>query len=183
MKPDELRLLSGARCLDPEALAEIYDSYSSALYGYAMRLLGDSGQAEECVAETFYRFLLAIKAGAGPDRYLQAYLFRIAHNWITDRYRRQPPPPLELDEEIADARGREPSDLTDTRLQQQQVRAALIRLTPEQRQVLVLKYWEGLDNEIISASLHKPVSAIKSLQHRAINTLRRILLPSIEVKE
>jgi len=176
MKPEELRLLNGARCFDAEALAAIYDQYSPVLYAYALRLLGDSDQAEECVADTFYRFLQALRSGAGPEQYLQAYLFRVAHNWITDRYRRQPPPPLELDEQVADGAETDPSKLAWEHIQQQQVRAALIRLTPEQRQVLVLKFWEGMDNEVISAAIQKPVTAVKSLQHRAINALRRIML-------
>jgi RNA polymerase sigma-70 factor, ECF subfamily len=183
MKPEESRLLDGARCFDPEALAEIYDAYSSVLFAYAIRLLGDNSQAEECVADTFYRFLQALRSGVGPDHYLQAYLYRIAHNWITDRYRRQPPPTIELDEKIADASQTDPSWLAGDRIQQQQVRAALVRLTPEQRQVLVLKFWEGLDNEQISHTIQKPISAVKALQHRAINALRRIMLPSKEVIE
>jgi RNA polymerase sigma-70 factor, ECF subfamily len=183
MKPEELRLLNGARCFEPEALADIYDSYSTALYAYAIRLLGDSSQAEECVADTFCRFLQALRAGAGPDRYLQAYLYRIAHNWITDRYRRQPPPPLDLEEEIADCGGTDPARLAFDRLQQQHVRAALARLTPDQRQVLVLKYWEGMNNELIAEAVQKPVTAVKALQHRAINALRRMLRSNIEVTQ
>jgi len=64
---------------------------------------------------------------------------------------------------------------------QQQVRAALLRLTPEQRQVIVLKYIEGCDNETIAAALQKPVSAVKSLQHRALGALKRLLLQEKEV--
>jgi RNA polymerase sigma-70 factor, ECF subfamily len=183
MKPEELRLLNGARCFEPEALSDIYDSYSTPLYAYAIRLLGDSSQAEECVADTFCRFLQALRAGAGPDRYLQAYLYRIAHNWITDRYRRQPPPPLELEEESLDGRDIDPSRLVFDRLQQQHVRAALARLTPDQRQVLVLKYWEGMNNELIAEAVQKPVTAVKALQHRAINALRRMLRSTTEVTQ
>src|SRR5512138_184862 len=96
----EQDLLNGARALDMQALAAIYDRYSPGLYAYAMRLLGDECQAEDCVAETFSRFLKSLRAGQGPEEHLQAYLYRIAHNWITDLYRRQPPPPFELDENL-----------------------------------------------------------------------------------
>ncbi len=81
-----------------QALAEIYDRYSPGLYAYAMRLLGDACLAEDCVSETFARFLKSLRAGQGPEAYLQAYLYRIAHNWITDHYRRQPM--LDLDEDL-----------------------------------------------------------------------------------
>jgi RNA polymerase sigma-70 factor, ECF subfamily len=183
MKPDEQRMLSGARCFDSQALAEIYDTYSPALYAYALRLLGDSSLAEECVSDTFCRFLQSLRLRSGPDYYLKAYLYRIAHNWITDSYRRQPPPPIELNEDILAAGEDEPSQAVLFKVQQQQLRAALIRLTPEQRQVLVLKYWEDMDNALIANSIQKPVGAVKALQHRAINTLRRLLSLSHEVAE
>ena len=94
--PVEHDLLRRARVFERQALTEIYDQYSHKLYNYAVRQLGDADLAEECVAETFARFLRAIKSGGGPEKYLQAYLYRVAHNWITDLYRRQPPLPLSL---------------------------------------------------------------------------------------
>jgi RNA polymerase sigma-70 factor (ECF subfamily) len=54
-------------------------------------------------------------------------------------------------------------------------RQALWRLTPDQRQVIVLKYYQGLSNEEVAAALDKPVGAVKSLQHRALDALRRML--------
>jgi RNA polymerase sigma-70 factor (ECF subfamily) len=57
----------------------------------------------------------------------------------------------------------------------QQLRAALALLTSEQRQVLVLKYLEDWENEAIAVSLDKPIGAIKALQHRGLEALRRIL--------
>jgi hypothetical protein len=57
------RLLCQAREFNQNALAEIYDIYSTDLYGYALRLLGDPAAAEECVAETFSRFLKALQTG------------------------------------------------------------------------------------------------------------------------
>jgi DNA-directed RNA polymerase specialized sigma24 family protein len=51
-----------------------------------MRLLGHASLAEDCVAETFARFLKALQKRQGPRDHLQAYLYRIAHNWIVDLY-------------------------------------------------------------------------------------------------
>ncbi|MEJ2706585.1 MAG: sigma-70 family RNA polymerase sigma factor [Anaerolineales bacterium] len=173
-------LLEGAQRFDEQALAEIYDHYSSGIYRYAMRLLGDANLAEDCVAETFSRFLVALKHGKGPKKYLQAYLYRIAHNWITDIYRRQPPPPLSLEPDLHSDPEAEPSKIVHQELEIQKVRAALAYLTPDQRLVVVLKYLESWGNAEIAAALDKPVGAIKSLHHRAINALRRILLAEHE---
>ena len=167
-------LLQGARRFDQQALGEIYDLYSGKLYAYAVRLLGSQDLAEECVADTFSRFLQALKNGGGPQDHLQAYLYRIAHNWITDTYRRQPPPSLELKEELA-AQDKSVELRTEERMQQNRLRRALRMLTEDQRQVIVLRFLEGMENEEVAAALQKEVGAVKALQHRAVASLRRIL--------
>lgn len=173
-------MLRRAQQFDDQALAEIYDRWSPALYRYAMRLLGESDLAEECVSETFSRFLTTLKNGNGPKDYLQAYLYRIAHNWITDYYRRRPPLTLPLDPEMHADQGQEPHRMVDQNMEKEQVRAALTYLTPDQRQVVVLKFLEGWKTEAIAQTLNRPTGAIKALQHRALETLRRIILPGEE---
>ena len=64
----EQDLLERARRLEHQALAQVYDLYSPGLYRYSMRILGDSTQAEDCVAETFSRFLHAMHRHKGPRR-------------------------------------------------------------------------------------------------------------------
>lgn len=168
-------LLRRARGYDLKALAEIYDSYSPSLYGYALRLLGDANLAEECVAETFSRFLDVINDGKGPQTYLKAYLYRIAHNWITDQYRRQSFEILSFDEEINTPNEIYLEEQVTRRIMQDQLREALYCLTPDQRQVIMLVFIEGWRKAEVAAALGKPVGAIKSLQHRALNSLRKIL--------
>lgn len=175
----ETRLLEQARCFDLTALGEIYDCYSPGVFRYAIRLLGETDLAEECVAETFSRFLKALHNGGGPKDYLQAYLYQVAHHWITDYYRRQPLPDLPLDEAFANDQD-DPAKTAVENIDRERVRAALLLLTPEQRQVVVLKYLEGWENEAVAALLEKPLGSIKSLQHRALEALRRILLPARE---
>lgn len=169
-------LLARAKGFEKEALSEIFDRFSPAIYRYAARLLGDSDLARECMAETFSRFLNALRRGVGPDDYLKAYLFRIAQNWVNDYYRRRPPPQVPLGPELLSDPAEEPHRVIDGEMEAERVRAALACLTPEQRQVIVLKYLEDWQNEDIARTLQKPVGAIKSLQHRAIEALRRMLL-------
>jgi len=173
VNPDP-ELLTRARQFDPQALAQIYDLHSPGLYRYAMRLLGDPAMAEDCVAETFSRFLQALQANRGPVDYLQAYLYRMAHNWIVDHYRRRPFPMEALTDGIRD-RQAGPEEEAGQHLRREHLRAALNQLTPEQQQVIALKYMEGWENEAIARALQKPVGAVKSLQHRALAALQRIL--------
>jgi RNA polymerase sigma-70 factor (ECF subfamily) len=167
-------LLQRARQYDLQAIAEIYDTYSLRLYRYAVRLLGSQDLAEDCIAETFTRFLQALQAGHGPDDFVQAYLFRMAHNWITNFYQREPMPAKELGEEQEDKQiGTE--EKVEQRHRLDCIRAALQKLTSDQRQVIVLKYLEGWQHEEIAKIIKKPLGAVKSLQHRALASLERIL--------
>jgi RNA polymerase sigma-70 factor (ECF subfamily) len=169
----EQDLLLKAKQFDICALADIYDLYSPRLYRYAIRLLGEECLAEDCVAETFSRFLQALRTGNGPRGYLQAYLFRIAHNLVIDHYRRRPPMEI-LSDKSPDCANIE--DGTDQNMRQYRVRAALRELSPSQQQVIALKFLDGWENEEIAHALKKPVGAIKSLQHRALTHLQKILL-------
>ena len=173
---NEAQLLRRARAWDMEALGAIYDGYSPLLYRYAMRLLGDPDVAEECVAETFSRFLQALRGGGGPKQHLKAYLFRVAHNWITDYYRRhQPVESLDTWPQPLADEDPSPEEVADVRWQQERVRALLARLTPDQRQVIVLRFLEGWSLAEVAETLDKPVGAVKALQHRALAALRRLL--------
>lgn len=168
-------LLSKARQLDQDALAQIYDLYSPGIYRYGYRQLGSQDLAEECTAETFSRFLQALHRGKGPRENVRAYLYRTAHNWITDRYRRNPPQMLTLTPELVDDNSPRVEKQVEVQMQADQVRAHLAQLTPDQRQVIVLKFLEGWSNQEIAEMMKKPVGAIKALSHRGIAALRRIM--------
>lgn len=170
---EEQQLLHLAAQLNTRALAEIYDAYSSGIYRYAMHRLGDVAVAEDCVAETFARFLKALQERRGPREHLQAYLYRIAHNWIVDFYRNK-----EVNYELSDTLRSEadiPEDEAAKRIRQKQVRKAIRMLTPDQQNVVALKYLEDWCNEEIAYALHKPVGAVKSIQHRALKSLQKLL--------
>jgi len=179
----EETLLQRIRLMDEQALVEVYDTFNKEIFRYACGLLGNVDLAEECVSETFSRFLTALYNGGGPRDYLRAYLYRIAHNWINDFHRRQPPPELSLDEElhgdpsinmIGLSIGDPALEAVDA-LERRQLRLALSCLTAEQRQVITLKYLANLDNDEIAQTINKPVGAVKSLQFRALAALRRML--------
>jgi RNA polymerase sigma-70 factor (ECF subfamily) len=172
--PDQA-ILERAKRFDTQALEEIFDTFSPGIYRYAFRLLGDKDIAQECMSETFSRFLNALKRESGPDNFLQAYLYRIAHNWVTDFYRSKTPPPLPLDTNSPANSSDEPHQVLADEMASQQLRDALSLLTPDQRQVIVLKYIEDWENEAIAKTLNKPVGAVKALQHRGLEALRRIL--------
>jgi RNA polymerase sigma-70 factor (ECF subfamily) len=174
LKP-ETNWLIAARRLDEDALEAIYDAFSDELYRYAYRLIGDQQAAEDLVAETFYRFLRALHAGGGPREHLRAYLYRVAHNLAVDGHRRGHGEVVELPENAEGLQSDDdPASAAETAIQGEKARAALWALTPAQQQVIVLKFFQGLSNREISTVIEKPVGAVKALQHRGINALRRI---------
>lgn len=177
----EQKLLQLAHRFDEKALAEIYDSYSPGIYRYALRLLGEVETAEDCVSESFSRFLAALKNGQGPTQFLKSYLYRVAHNWITDYYRKKSYAPLQLEtDQIVDRDYPDQLDALGRDEEIQQIRIALSLLTPEQRQVIGLRFLEGLSLEDTARIMDRPLGAIKSLQHRALNSMKRQILKEDE---
>jgi RNA polymerase sigma-70 factor (ECF subfamily) len=177
MNLSENALLHRARQFDQEALGWIYDEFSSAIYAYAYRLTGNTFLAEECVAETFSRLLQALKAGGGPQSHLKAYLYRTAHNWITDQYRRKAPIEEVWDDEKETISGKELS--SQAKLEQNEkidkLRKAIQALTVDQQLVITLRFLEDLKTDQVAAALGKPSGAVKALQHRALLTLKKVL--------
>ncbi len=169
-------LLERVQQWDLDALAEAYDSYAPALYRYAWHHLGDSDQAQDIVAETFQRLLIALKQGQGPRDNLQAWLYRVAHNLIIDLYRRQPAlDPVAVDEDMPLPGPEVSEELALQRIEAERARRALRQLTPLQQQVIILRFLEGWDLESVARFLGRETNAIKALQHRAIAALRSLL--------
>jgi len=146
-------------------LGALYDTHAPRIFRYVYHRVGIRMVAEDVTSEVFVRFL---RARTMPDN-LPAYLFRIAHNLIVDYLRRAPS--VELSDELTNARD-DPAQLAEDAFQRARVRRAIARLTPEQQQVIVLKFLEGFANEEIAEIIGKPVGAVKALQHRALTTLR-----------
>lgn len=169
------------RPLNKTLLAAIYDQYHELIYRYLYRQVGDIEIARDLSADVFRRLLAAVQEGRTPQDNLKAWLYRTAHNLLVDYYRRQRyRNHLPLPDDLIDI-GDDPVLAVEFHISAQQVRLALRRLTSEQRQVVTLKFLEGLSNQEISVIVGKPVGAIKALQHRALEALRRELALEKEV--
>lgn len=176
MSSDEERLLREARRWNEAALEEIYDRFYPGLYRYAVYLLGDGEAAEECVADVFARFLDILRRGKGPKQNLKAYLYRMVHNWAYEQFRRRRT--LSLDDLPIEALRVAQESLeegTDKRWKAERLREALNHIPPRQAQVLILRFLEGFSFEDIAATMGISVGAVKALQHRGVENLKRIL--------
>jgi len=172
----ETTYLTESKSLDREAIVDLYDQLSPGIFRYAYRLLGNQDMAEECVAEIFSRFLHALKAGKGPSENVQAYLYRMAHNWITDQYRRQAHPSLEVDVEEHGDFSLNPSTLVHHSLERERVRKAVQKLPYDQQRVIEMRFLDDLPHEEVARSLGKSIEATRALQYRALTALRQMLI-------
>ncbi|MGE5221943.1 MAG: RNA polymerase sigma factor [Omnitrophica WOR_2 bacterium] len=172
--------LAEAKPINKQALVGIYEQHSPGIYRFAYRQLGDRGLAEECVSETFSRFLHAMRQGRAPIENVTGYLYRIAQNCIVDHYRRKPRAPLPLEADDHPDPGGDPERAALQQLEEARVRAALQRLPDDQRRVVLLRILEGWSHEQVAEALGKSIEATRALQYRALTALRRMLIEKEE---
>lgn len=172
--PDEATLLEQVRQCDRAALAQVYDEYYERIYRYVYRYIGRVGTAEDLTANVFFRLLRAVRDGNSPRNNLSAWLYRVAHNLVVDSFRRTPPEELELVEWL-ESDEPDPALSAEQRLQLARVRSALCHLTEGQQQVIVLKFFQGMDSREIAQVMGKSEGAVDALQHRGLRALRRLL--------
>ena len=166
--------MNSAQPFDKQALTRIYEQNRPELFRYASQLLDDSNLIEECVSETFSRFLQSNRGGARPEN-VQDYLHRAAQTWILDRHRRKPFVESSLDDRLGADPEDNPVNMVSKEMDRQRVRAAIMLLPAAQRQVIVLKYLQEQSYEDIAAAIGKDIETVHALQRRAVYALRHML--------
>ena len=171
------------RCQSGEAAAveALYDLYADRLYRYLLARTGNSDVAADLTTELFVR---VIKYVGGfrlnrhrPAASFSAWLYRIAANLVTDQRRAQrrlPQVSLE-DEWPMPAHNPDPHHVVERQETLVRLSQALSALSEDQRLVIVGKFGEEMSNAEIAATLGKSEGAVKSLQHRALRALGRLL--------
>jgi len=159
---------------DRDALEELYLIHFDRIYSYLHVSVGNRHDAEDLTTQTFLRMLEKVGGFKWQSSPFSAWLFRIAHNLAMDHFRARRR--WQLEEEVPEPRGdAEPSaELAALQTIGRESMLKLIdRLSPEQQQVLTLKFVFGLPNAGVAAILEKTEGAIKSLQHRALVSLQK----------
>jgi RNA polymerase sigma-70 factor (ECF subfamily) len=158
---------------DERALSGLYDRYAGLVYGTGMRYLGDRGTAEELVQDVFTS-VWRNAAGFDPARASFAtWVYRITRNRATDLIRRRKARVRTVDGEALFEPGE--TDPSGALSQNFDVAAALSRLTPVQREVLVLAYFYGLSQREISDRTATPLGTVKSRTTAALRALRETM--------
>ena len=175
MPNDERDLIQRAQQGDATACAALYDTHYDAVYRYCYYRVGDVALAQDLAGEVFVRMVEKLGSFRPRGRPLLAWLYTIARNLIADEHRRKAKAThLPLDETLTADRS-DPMRDVEQRLTADCLALALKHLTKDQQQVILLKFIESYSNAQVARLLKKTEGAIKSLQHRALATLQRII--------
>lgn len=158
---------------ESEAFGEIYDIYLDRIYRYVFHHVRDKMIAEDVAEEVFLKAWKRLASCKGREQTFLAWLYRIAHNQMIDHLRsRQRLLSTEMDD-MGDVDG--PETEVEAKLEWQEVLKAVSRLPESQKQVITLKFAEGMDNREIGVIMGRRQGAVRVLQMRALATLRRSL--------
>jgi RNA polymerase sigma-70 factor (ECF subfamily) len=159
---------------DRDALEELYLIHFDRIYSYLHVSVGNRHDAEDLTTQTFLKMLEKIGSFKWQSAPFSAWLFRIAHNLAMDHFRARRR--WQPEEEVPEQPGEEEPS-AELRAMQTIGRESMLklidRLSPEQQQVLTLKFVFNLPNAEVAAILDKTEGAIKSLQHRALVSLQK----------
>src|SRR5512145_2432756 len=167
-----LRLRQG----EEAAVIETYERYFAPLYQYARLKLGDRLQAQDIVSDVFVKLIESLGRPSAPRENLRGWLFSVARNQITHVYGPVRQLPLDEVEEWMPAPDSNPDLFLSDSVPIERVRHALRMLTADHQEVLILRFGQRLSMKETADIMGKSVSAIKSLQFRALDTLRLILI-------
>jgi RNA polymerase sigma-70 factor (ECF subfamily) len=163
------------------AVEALYDLYADRLYRYMLARVGDPEVAADLTTELFVRVIRHMGSfrvnERRPAASFSAWLYRIAANLITDHHRQaKRVAQVSLTEELRLTDGEpSPQHLAEQREVFARLQRAMQGLSEEQRLVILAKFGEDMSNAEVAAWLGKSEGAVKSLQHRALQALGRLL--------
>ena len=173
---DEGTLIKRAIKRDREAFGALYDRHVSRVYRHIYFMVGNPPEAEDLTAQAFLQAWQAIERYQIRGAPFVSWLMRIAHNLGVSHLRSRKPS-TELPETLVD-RSREgnPDDVLQRQADGDHVREAILRLREEHRRVIILRFVQDLAYREVAEIVGKSVPAVRVIQHRALNALRKQML-------
>lgn len=166
-------LISRIRAGDEDALATLHDRYSQVVYSVALRVLGETTQAEDILQEIFLQLWRNPQTFDSNRGSLGAWLAVITRHRAIDLLRRRRP---ESDiEDVIVAVDTRLEQTTDRNMAIAKIRAVVERLPAEQRKPLEMAFFEGLTHSEIASKTGEPLGTVKTRIRSALLTLRKAL--------
>jgi len=167
----DVSLLSAIRSGDGNAMGRLYDRYSSIVYSIALRVLGDTGAAEDVLQEVFLQLWRNPGVFDSSRGNMAAWLAVIARNRAIDSLRKRRP-----EADIADVVVSVEPDLagdTERARAMEKIRSVLGDMPAAQRSALEMAYFEGLTHTEISARTGEPLGTVKTRIRAGLLSLRK----------
>ncbi|MFN8372395.1 MAG: RNA polymerase sigma factor [Anaerolineae bacterium] len=172
----ERDLLAQARQNDQYAMQRIYEQYFPPIYQFVRLRVNDREQARDIASDVFFDFFLSLRGSRPPETSLRAWLFRVARNKVYDHYGKRKQFPTEtLEEWVPAASDSNPENEFMRTVNLEKARRALQMLAADQQEVLILRFGQALNLQETADIMALSVSAVKSLQFRAVTKLRQLL--------
>src|SRR5882672_8130951 len=169
----DLTLVTAIRSGDQGAMAALYDRFSSIVYAVALRVLQDTGAAEDVLQDIFMQLWRNPGAFDSSRGNMAAWLAVIARNRAIDALRKRRP-----QDDIEDVIVSVETDLaseTDRSRVMEKVRGALQAMPSPQRFALEMAYFEGLTHVEIAEKTGEPLGTVKTRIRTGLISLRKIL--------
>jgi RNA polymerase sigma-70 factor, ECF subfamily len=164
-------LVSAIYAGDQNAMAALYDRYSSVVYSVALRVLGDTGAAEDVQQDVFLQLWRNPGAFDASRGNLGAWLAVITRNRAIDRLRKRRPE-NDLEDVVLSVVPDMAGDADRSRIAEK-VRGLLGTMSPPQRAALEMAYYEGLTHTEIAAKTGEPLGTIKTRIRAGLTALRK----------
>jgi RNA polymerase sigma-70 factor (ECF subfamily) len=169
--PPDASLIAAIRSGEQSAMAALYDRYSSIVYSVALRVLSDTGAAEDVLQDVFLQLWRNPGSFDSSRGALGAWLAVIARNRAIDALRKRRP-----ESDVEDVVLSVEPDLAgeaDRTRAAEKVRGALGSMPPAQRTALEMAYFEGLTHTEIAAKTGEPLGTIKTRIRAGLTALRK----------
>lgn len=167
---------------DLSALETLYGRYARPVFSLALRILGDSADAEEVTQDVFERVWRHAPTFDAERGRFGTWLMSMTHHVAIDKVRKRQRRPQTVQGEAAERvalvlpdLGADVSESTLRNIEAQQIRRALHSLPPSQQQAIELAYFGGLSHLEIAAALGDPLGTVKARIRRGMERLRSAL--------
>jgi RNA polymerase sigma-70 factor (ECF subfamily) len=162
---------------DGGAFAQLYEEYFDKVYRYIYLRLGNQAEVEDLTQEVFVKVLEAIGSYKWRDLPFAAWLFRIARNHMIDHLRKEGKvEKVTWDDNTADVEEPNPASVAERRIESEELRDNIRRLSPAQRVVISLRFGSGLSVAEVAKVLGKSPGTVKALQHNGVVALKKMML-------
>jgi RNA polymerase sigma-70 factor, ECF subfamily len=168
---DDVTLLQRVRQGDQAAMAEVFDRYGRAVYSVALRILKDTGYAEDVMQEIFFQIWRNSDSFVQGRGSLGAWLVVVARNRSIDLLRRRKPTDS-VDDVVLASKYNLASEAEHSALMEK-VRNILKGLPAEQQRSMELAFFEGLSHSEIAEKTGDPLGTVKTRIRLALITLRK----------